>query len=56
MTWPEEFSRTIPRRPEPPLRQARPRMVTATGIVFEDRNTNGKRDAGEPGLPGVRGQ
>ena len=28
-------------------------MVTATGVVFEDRNANGKRDSGEPGLPGV---
>jgi hypothetical protein len=25
----------------------------ATGIVFEDRNRNGVRDAGEPGRPGV---
>ena len=49
----EEFNRTIPRRPEPLLRQARPRLVTARGIVFEDRNANGKRDDGEPGLPGV---
>ena len=49
----ERFTRAIPRRPEPLLRQARPRLVTATGVVFEDRNANGKRDSGEPGLPGV---
>jgi hypothetical protein len=49
----EEFAKQIPRRPEPELRQARPRLVTATGSVYEDRNANGKRDAGEPGLPGV---
>lgn len=24
-----------------------------TGMVFVDRNANGARDAGEPGLPGV---
>ena len=49
----DEANRTIPRRPEPPLRPARPRLVTATGTVFEDRNANGKRDPGEPGLPKV---
>ena len=49
----DEANRTIPRRPEPPLRPARPRLVTATGTVFEDRNANGKRDSGEPGLPEV---
>ncbi|MBL9137128.1 MAG: calcineurin-like phosphoesterase family protein [Verrucomicrobiales bacterium] len=27
---------------------------TARGVVFEDRNGNGQRDDGEPGLPGVR--
>src|SRR5207247_901931 len=26
---------------------------TVSGIVFEDRNGNGVRDAGEPALPGV---
>lgn len=26
----------------------------ASGVVFEDSNGNGTRDAGEPGLPGVR--
>ena len=24
--------------------------VTARGVVFEDRNENGQRDAGEPGI------
>lgn len=27
---------------------------TATGVVFHDRNRDGARDPGEPGLPGVR--
>jgi hypothetical protein len=27
---------------------------TATGVVFEDRNGNGRRDPGEPGIAGVR--
>jgi len=27
---------------------------TAVGVVFHDANSNGRRDAGEPGLPGVR--
>lgn len=27
---------------------------TARGVVFDDRNANSVRDAGEPGLPGVR--
>ena len=26
---------------------------TARGVVFHDRNQNGQRDAGEPGLPNV---
>lgn len=26
---------------------------TATGVVFDDRNGNGVRDEGEPGLPGI---
>ena len=34
-----------PKTPQPQLAQ---------GVVFEDLNSNGKRDAGEPGLPGVR--
>ncbi|MCB1236828.1 MAG: metallophosphoesterase, partial [Verrucomicrobiae bacterium] len=29
------------------------RAETATGVVFHDRNGNGRRDPGEPGLPGV---
>jgi hypothetical protein len=32
--------------PEPPAR--------ARGVVFDDRNGNGARDAGEPGIAGVR--
>ncbi|MDX1933526.1 MAG: calcineurin-like phosphoesterase C-terminal domain-containing protein [Capsulimonadales bacterium] len=28
-------------------------QTEATGIVYDDRNGNGKRDPGEPGLPGV---
>ncbi|MBX3117670.1 MAG: calcineurin-like phosphoesterase family protein [Fimbriimonadaceae bacterium] len=27
---------------------------TATGFVFDDRNGNGKKDGGEPGIPNVR--
>jgi len=34
---------------EPPI----PREVVASGVVFMDRNANGKRDAGEPPLAGV---
>lgn len=31
-----------------------PRLLKkVTGVVFEDRNGNGQRDAGEPGIPGV---
>lgn len=30
------------------------RAETARGVVFDDRNANGVRDEGEPGLPGVR--
>ncbi|MCA9236703.1 MAG: calcineurin-like phosphoesterase family protein [Planctomycetales bacterium] len=29
-------------------------QLTARGTVFADRNGNGQRDAGEPGIPGVR--
>lgn len=32
----------------------RPVAESATGVVFEDRNDNGERDAGERGLRGVR--
>lgn len=28
-------------------------QTTATGVVFDDRNRNGQRDAGEPGIQGV---
>ena len=28
--------------------------TTCTGAVYDDRNANGLRDAGEPGLPGIR--
>lgn len=31
-----------------------PTLRTATGIVFHDKNRNGRRDAGEEGLPNVR--
>lgn len=31
-----------------------PMRGTATGVVFEDKNGNGKRDRNEPGIPGVR--
>lgn len=30
-----------------------PAPIRVSGHVFEDRNDNGRRDAGEPGLPGV---
>ena len=30
------------------------KQPTASGYVFEDRNSNGKRDSGEPGIGGVR--
>lgn len=35
----------------PPVLSAAPQ--TATGVVFEDRNGDGVRNAGEPGIPGV---
>ena len=28
--------------------------VTVSGVVFRDLNNNGVRDAGEPGVPGIR--
>ena len=45
--------KTIPQRPEPELGIARPRLAVISGTVFEDRNGNGTRDAGESGLPGI---
>lgn len=37
-----------------PAPQAAPRVPeTVTGFVFHDRNGNGKREAGEPGVPNV---
>ena len=33
--------RAIPTRREPPLGLARPRMIKATGHVYEDSNANG---------------
>lgn len=29
-------------------------LTTARGVVFHDRNRNGRQDRGEPGIPGVR--
>src|SRR5690554_2898977 len=29
-------------------------IVTARGVVYQDRNGNGVRDEGEPGLAGIR--
>lgn len=43
----------IPERPEPELGVARPRLASVSGTVFEDRNGNGTRDTGEPGLSGI---
>ena len=48
-----EAQRAIPPRREPALGLPRPRLVKATGHVYEDRNTNGRRDANEPALPNV---
>ena len=45
--------RAIPTRREPPLGLARPRMIKATGHVYEDSNANGRRDANELALPDV---
>ena len=49
----QALRKQIPQRPEPELGVARPRLVIVSGMVFEDRNGNGTRDADEPGLPGV---
>ena len=43
----------IPQRAEPELGVARPRLAIVSGSVFEDRNGNGTRDAGESGLAEV---
>jgi outer membrane protein assembly factor BamB len=45
--------RAIPSRREPPLGLARPRLIEATGHVYEDRNANGRREDNEPALPNV---
>lgn len=49
----QEARRTIPRRPEPLLKAARPRLVNVAGRVFVDGNGNGKQEPGEAGLKGV---
>ncbi len=49
----EEARKTIPRRLEPSLGVARPRLVTVSGNVYEDRNGNGTRESDEPGLADV---
>ena len=49
----EEARRAIPQRPEPSLGVPRPRLVTVTGNVYEDRNANGTRESDEPGLAEV---
>ena len=43
----------LPRQPEPSLGVARPRTVTVTGHVYQDRNANGTREPEEPGLDDV---
>jgi outer membrane protein assembly factor BamB len=43
----------VPARVEPPLPDPTPRKVSVRGFVFEDENGNGRRDAGEPGMPEV---
>ncbi|MBP86885.1 MAG: hypothetical protein CMJ64_09230 [Planctomycetaceae bacterium] len=48
-----EAQRTIPPRREPPLGLARPRLVKASGHVYEDGNGNGRRDDNEPALSNV---
>ncbi len=45
--------KNIPKRPEPPLAATQPREVLVKGQVYEDKNGNGKRDAGEIGLPNI---
>ena len=48
-----EAQRSIPERPETPLREAIPRIVTVRGMVYRDRNADGKHDHGEAGMSGV---
>jgi len=48
-----EAMQATPPRQEPPLGVPRPRLVAVTGRVYEDLNSNGKRDSDEPALPGV---
>ncbi|MBG86737.1 MAG: hypothetical protein CMO80_07540 [Verrucomicrobiales bacterium] len=43
----------VPKREEPATPEPNPRTVSVRGLVFEDRNGNGRRDAGETGMPEV---
>jgi outer membrane protein assembly factor BamB len=45
--------RATPPKREPRLGLPRPRLVTVQGVVFEDRNDDGKRNDDEPPLPNV---
>ena len=45
--------KAVPRRPEPSPGVARPRVVTATGHVYQDQNANGTREPDEQGLADV---
>mgnify|MGYP001361007070 CR=1 FL=1 len=49
----DEAQRSIPERPEIPLREAIPRIVTVRGMVYRDGNANGKHDGGDAGMAGV---
>ncbi len=40
--------------PAPQVEPERPEIRYARGVVFHDKNTNGTRDEGEPGIAGVR--
>ena len=48
-----EAQRATPPKREPRLGLPRPRLVTVTGAVYQDRNANGQRDADEPPMPNV---
>jgi outer membrane protein assembly factor BamB len=48
-----EARKSVTPRREPPLELSQPRLVTVTGNVYEDLNTNGLRDSDEASLPGV---